>query len=259
MLKKFIFISSLLLGLGHFTVSAGADMSPALKKRIGTPPFRVVREILSTNNSTTANTNIHQVQERTAPYLTWLADSDPRLSSAFILPGGLRMITIRNPGGQIAVSPGSLNYGIYQVHTPVLLITGVSDSHHVRYYLKGYQNLSSSLQMDLNHLHPALAKEAQIDLEQEKPAEKLLRLVETNVDYQVRKAAANYQERIRDGRLVVIGSVFDTTNHYGKGRNKLIITNVNGKKGKKLLETRLIRQLKPGLRRYVGPVSFEKR
>ncbi|MGM0682318.1 MAG: carbonic anhydrase, partial [Thermodesulfobacteriota bacterium] len=185
------------------------------------------------------------------PYLTWLADSDPRLSSNHILPGGKQMITVRNPGAQLSVSQGSLNYGIYQLHTPVLLITGISDSRHINYYLKGYNHLSGPLQMELDHLHLALDKEKEIDLEQERPAEKLLRLVETNVDYQVKKAIECFHERISDGRLVVIGSVFDTTNLYKKGKNRIIIININGEQGKKLRELRLIRQLEPELRQYV--------
>lgn len=248
--NKLIIYPLVLLGLICLILPArGKNIPPSLKERVGTPPFKVIREILATNLSETPDKN--HFQESTSPYLTWLADSAPELSSNFILPRGQRMITVRNPGGQLAVSPGSLNYGIYQLHTPVLLITGVADSRHIKSYLQGYHDLDKFLRLDLDHLHPALAKEAGINLEQESPAEKLLRLVETNVDYQVEQAIRHYRERIKDGRLMVVGSVFDTTNHYKKGKNKLILTNINNKKGEKMHDLRLIRQLKPELRQYI--------
>ncbi len=251
MVKRILLSLLLVLGFPLLITPALGDLSPALKKRIGTPPFKVFREILATN--LVKEPVLRQEGSEKPPYLTWLADSDPRLSSSDVLPGGKRMIAVRNPGGQLAVSPGSLNYGIHLLHTPVLLISGVSDSRHIKFYLQGYGDLDPFLRLDLDHLHPALAGEAGITLDQENPEEKLLRLVEANVDYQVEQALNNYRERVREGRLVVIGSVFDTTNHYGRGDNKLIITNVNGSKGEKLEEMRLVRQLAPDLRIYVAP------
>ncbi|MFP3984298.1 MAG: carbonic anhydrase [Desulfurivibrionaceae bacterium] len=250
MSKKLIICSFIFLGLIFLVMPTwGKNMHPSLKKRVGIPPFKVIRKILATNLPET--TTEKHFQEGAAPYLTWLADSEPRLSSSFILPDGRQMITVRNPGGQLAISLGSLNYGICELHTPVLLITGVADSRHVNSYLQGYHDLDRFLRLDLDHLHPALNREAEINLEQESPAEKLLRLVETNVDYQVEQAIRYYRERIEDGRLVVIGSVFDTANHYKKGKNKLIITNINSKKGEEMWDLRLIRQLKPELRQYI--------
>ena len=58
--------------------------------------------------------------------------------------------------------------------------------------------------------------------------EQYLLKVEQNVDYQVGRALARYEDRVKDGRLVVVGSVLDLTNQYGHGFNRLVIINVNG-------------------------------
>ncbi len=233
-----------------------AQMRPILKHRSGVPPYEVLRTILETNLSPTsppklANTKMaHQ-----APYITWLADSDPRVEPRFILPADSGLIySVRNLANQLVISKGSIDYGVSFLHTPVLLITGNTDSEALTILLTDHEDLPPAIQADLDHLFLP-AREVAHGKKKEKltQAQQVQSLVEKNVDHQVEKAMDLYHDRIRGGRLVVIGAVLDIANHYGKGKNRLLIININGeRRDKALQQLPVTNNLRPGLKKFLG-------
>ena len=249
---RIIFLVCILLGC-H--TAGNAQMRPILKHRAGIPPSEVLKNIMETNFSTASPPTLANAKmANQAPYITWLADSDARVEPRFILPANSGLIySVRNLANQLVISQGSVDYGVLYLHTPVLLITGNTDSEALNIILSD-SDIPASIQSDLNHLFLPV-KDLILDPKTEKLplAQKMLTLMEKNIDHQVEKALEFYQDRIRGGRLVVIGAVLDITNQYGKGKNRLLIVNINGeKRDDNLRRLSLTNNLRPELKKFLG-------
>ncbi len=247
MSRKIALVLSILV-LFAYPVMATGEMRPVKKIRAGIPPFEVIEKILRSNQQSAAGTR--QQSKQPAPYLTWLADPDARIQTRHIMDDARDTVyAVRNLGNQLELSLGAIDYGVRQLHTPVLLITGNTDNTAIRLFMEGYSHLEPSIRRELDHLHLAsVPLKTTADKQQVSFEEQHLQMVEQNVDYQVDRAVARYEDRVRNGRLVVIGSVLDLTNQYGHGFNRLIIINVNGERDDQRLKQmkhmiRLDRQL----------------
>jgi len=248
--KKILSLLILLTAL-FFKLQAHAEMRPVLKNRAGYPPFDVLREILATG-SQLKRTGALSPSSSAAPHITWLADADARVQPEFIIaPPGQKIYTVRNLANQLDTSLGAIDYGVLYLHSPILLITGNTDSEAIRLFDGGYADLEQTIRRELDHLNLPLGYPAKNSKKQDREHE--LRLVEKNVDYQVQQAMERYRERISNSRLVVVGSVLDIANYYGKGANQLIIININGETdGEKLKKNDLLRMVDPKLLTNIG-------
>jgi carbonic anhydrase len=234
-----------------FSVQANDEMQPVLKQRVGVPPYDILKEILATGNQTKLRSMAAQ-NGSVAPYITWLADSDARVQPEFILaqPGN-KIFAVRNLANQLGTATGAVDYGVLYQHSPVLLITGNTDSEAIRLFSLGYADLTPSIRQELDRLSLPLGSPVQAGKGDNREAQRLL--VEKNIDYQVRQAMERYRERISNGRLVVVGSVLDIANDYGRGPDQLIIININGETDtEKLKKMELLRMVDPKLLTNVG-------
>lgn len=226
-MSKKIILSGLILSLFVLhTGQAQAAPQARTKTRAGIPPYDVVGQIARGNQQWVESRTPQPAQSPlTTPRLVWLADSDARVQPALFMDDAHRTIyTVRNFGGQLAPAVSAVDYGVRHLYSPVLLITGNSDNQAIRLFMKGYNDLEPSLRSELEPLGQALAKdntEAGFD-------DRLLANVERHVDYQVGQALKRYNDRVKKGRLVIVGGVIDLTNAYGRGVDRLIIINVNG-------------------------------
>ncbi len=207
--------------------ASNADMLPIKKLRAGLPPYAVAEKI-ARHNDQVVNSRLpdEPLRTPTTPHMTWLADCDARVQPTLFYPEPIDTIyTVRNPGNQFALSAGAIDYGVNELLTPVLLITGNTNSDSIRLFAKGYSHLGADLRRNLDGLRLSLGAQTTGNAIGAKTE---TRLVEKNVDFQVATALKRYEQRIESGRLVVIGAVIDLNNQYGFGINRLIITNING-------------------------------
>lgn len=247
--QRAIILIILLLLLCHPAVSR-AEMHPLLKNRAGVPPADVLREILATQQRHTYE--IGMPGPDAAPFITWLADPDARIQPHHIISRPERKIfAVRSLGNQITSCLAAIDFGIRHLYSPVLLITGNTDSETLRLFSSGYANLDLSIRQELNHLYPALV--GITTMEDNENREKERRQVEENVDYQVEQAMGRYGDRVANGRLLVVGSVYDLTGTYGRGVGRLIIININGEKNDAVIKKmELLRTIPPGLLTFIG-------
>ena len=214
---------ALLVALSPLT--SDADMRPIKKLRAGLPPYAVAEKIARYNDKVVASRPADErLRTPGTPHITWLADCDARVQPALFYPDPVDTIyTVRNPGNQFSLSAGAIDYGVNELLSPVLLITGNTNSDSLRLFAKGYSHLGQDIRRDLDGLRLSLGEHLAGSGAKAEP-----RLVEKNVDFQVATALKRYGERIESGRLVVIGAVIDLNNQYGRGLNRLIIINING-------------------------------
>lgn len=159
--------------------------------------------------------------EKQSPLITMLSCSDSRVQTSAILPDAVnRIFTIENIGNQISNSEGSIDYGIYHLKTPVLLIVGHADCGAIKAYATGYDEEPASIQRELNNLHAAYINEVKDT--------SILEKTHKNINYQVQVAMSKFAKLVNEEKLAVVGAYYDFANLMKGGFGKLHILSING-------------------------------
>lgn len=167
-----------------------------------------------------------QFQSAQHPHITMLGCADSRAhTNTFSSDPTDQIFTVRNIGNQIYNNFGSIDFGIYHLNTPVLLINGHTRCGAVKAALEGYHQNSFAIVQEIDHL----AAHLRMPVYDANQFEQVwLESVQRNVDYQVEVALRRYTQRVQDGKLTIVGTVYDFTNGYGQGEGHLFIVNING-------------------------------
>lgn len=189
---------------------------------------------------------------RQNPYITLVTCSDSRVQGEIL---GMdifnKVFIIRNAGNQVSVNRGSIEYSVLVLGTPVLLILGhtncgavkfathacVTRSKEITAMTKSFY--SDLLRSDYSVITSAVKSEMLpliIPIERGIPylstlkdeSRELAYLGQINVDYQIEKALKYYGSRVKEGKLTIIGGVYDFVGAYSKELGRILITNING-------------------------------
>ncbi|MBW4046569.1 MAG: carbonic anhydrase [Proteobacteria bacterium] len=155
------------------------------------------------------------------PTATVVSCSDSRVQAEAIDqdPEG-DLFMVREIGNQMASGEGSVEYGVRHLHTPLLLIVGHSSCGAVKAAMGNYTDLEPAIKRELDTLK--VTKGSADD------AQAVKRSVEQNVNEQVTFALKKFAPEVKDGKLAVLGAVYDFRNDYGQGHGRLVFVNVNG-------------------------------
>ncbi|MGC4066579.1 MAG: carbonic anhydrase [Polyangiaceae bacterium] len=157
------------------------------------------------------------------PRATVVACSDSRVQNAAwdITPEN-DDFTIRNIGNQLATSLGSVEYGVEHLNTAVLFVVGHTGCGAVKAAMSDKSHLSPAIRNEIDAL--VLPKE----FEGETSDTAWANAVVENVHIQVRAGLEQFGSLVTEGRLTIVGAVYDFRNDLGKGAGKLVIVDVNG-------------------------------
>ncbi|PKP19089.1 MAG: hypothetical protein CVU05_12105 [Bacteroidetes bacterium HGW-Bacteroidetes-21] len=190
----------------------------------------IIRQIISGNEEFTkshTDTYYSSYDHIQTPYITLISCSDSRVPSNAILPDTVnRVFKIENIGNQVLSTEGSLDYGIYHLKTPLLIIMGHSDCGAIKAYMRGFSEESYNIKRELDFIRPVIKN----DFDESQFALELSHNIERNIDYQVNIACKKYKDLITENKLVVMGLYYDFLNDFNKGKGRTIIVNVNKKK-----------------------------
>lgn len=134
------------------------------------------------------------------------------------------LFVIRNIGNQYSSNEGSVAYGVHHLHTPLLLIVGHSRCGAVKAALSNYTEESSSIRKELDSLSLSMRR---VPLTGNDNLDWLNGVVE-NVHQQIVYANAVFGHEVKEGKLTIVGVVYDLANDFGSGYGKLRIVNING-------------------------------
>ncbi len=217
-------------------VPAWSRMQPVVKRRVGTPPPVVLKALLKGNLKAAA-------VPRATPLVTWLAPPDERLTAGALFGAGAgRIYQVRTTGPLFLTDLPAIDFGVRELYTPVLLITGATGDRLLAQLL-ARQPLDASIAPAADALRAAIPPGAGSD------SAKLQGLI----DRQVALAVHRYRDRIRIGRLVVVGAVADLADRYGLGKGRLVVVNVNGETDPdRLRRSPLLRTIGPELAPAIG-------
>ncbi|CDW94515.1 MULTISPECIES: carbonic anhydrase [unclassified Thiomonas] len=155
------------------------------------------------------------------PTATVVSCSDSRVQAEAIDedPEG-DLFMVREIGNQMVSGEGSVEYGVRHLHTPLLLIVGHSSCGAVKAAMGNYADLEPAIKSELDTL--------KVTKGNTDDAQAVKRNVEQNVNEQVKVALKKFAAEVKDGKLAVIGAVYDFRNDYGQGHGRLVFVNVNG-------------------------------
>lgn len=207
--------------LGFFSLSE-MKASPSLEKQPLVQTIRAAINDLIEDNAVFTELkpekHFQEFLDIQNPRVTMVMCSDSRVQVDNFSQGAENDIFVaRNIGNQFVTTQGSIEYGVDVLKTPVLIFVGHSHCGAIK-----------AAMGDMSHIAPAIKKELQtLDVRSAKDDKQGVVL---NVHQQVEKALADFKRKVKEGRLAIIGAVYDFRNDYGYGNGQLIIVNLNGEK-----------------------------
>ncbi|MEI7891866.1 MAG: carbonic anhydrase [Myxococcales bacterium] len=191
-------------------------------------PLSRVRGFL--NNVLTDNTtyrHFHErayflkLTERQQPRATVIACADSRVQTTAIdaTPEN-DMFYVRNIGNQIINSEGSIEYGVHHLKTAILLILGHTGCGAIKAAMGDTTQLPPAIRHEVEGIHVPKGKK-------DDPKD-WLRAVVANIRNQVHFGLEKFEDEVQEGKLTVVGAVFDLLNDFGLGYARIVIIDVNG-------------------------------
>ena len=157
------------------------------------------------------------------PRATVIACADSRVQAhAFDKASENDLFTIRNIGNQLRTTEGSVLYGVEHLATSVLLVLGHTGCGAVKAAMGPHADLATPIRAEVDSIVVPPRKPGVSDLEAWADA------VVSNVHDQVKAATAHFAGRVRDGRLIIVGAIYDFRNDLKHGYGRVTIVNVNG-------------------------------
>ncbi|MEW6221519.1 MAG: carbonic anhydrase [Thermodesulfobacteriota bacterium] len=201
---------------------AEAELPVQGKVAAGQPPFAIV-ELLVAGNDKALPAAVAIPAGELAPAVTWLADCDPRVQPGlFLADGPGQLYSVRTLGPELTPVAAAVDFGVFGLRTPVLLITGQTDSPILALALAPERAVDAGLRRVVDRLAAVMPPGLDAG-----DGERLLQAAEALVDSLVAEGVARYQERVTTGRLTVVGAIIDLENRYGRGGGRLVLINVN--------------------------------
>jgi len=195
------------------------------------PALEIVHTLFKGNLDYVRNHNkeyYSPMRDSQNPRVVLLTCSDSRVqTSIFGIDAMNEIFVVRNIGNQILPVFGSIDYAIYHLKVPVLIIMGHSNCGAIKAVFTNYENEPFDIIRELDHLSIPIRH---IKHRKHHFEEEWLRITEQNIDYQVKLAIKKYQDLIHSEELLIIGIINDFANSYHQGVGRLIIINVNGSK-----------------------------
>lgn len=157
------------------------------------------------------------------PRATVVTCSDSRVQTHALdkTPDG-DLFMVRNIGNQISTAEGSVEYGVHHLHTPLLIIIGHVACGAIKAVQGDYSKESAPIRRELDTIRLP-AKNSKNDENEE-----WLRGVAANTNNQVAFAMKKFEHEVKEGKLTVIGSIYDFQNAMHQGQGRLVVINING-------------------------------
>jgi carbonic anhydrase len=195
------------------------------------PALEIIHKIIDGNLEYVKKQNVeyfNTFKDSQNPRIVLLTCSDSRVqTSIFGIDTVNEIFVVRNIGNQIMPVFGSIDFAVYHLKTPILIIMGHSHCGAIKAVFTNYENEPFDIIRELDHLSIPIMH---IKHRKHHFEEEWQRISEQNVDYQVKLAIKKYKDLVEGNNLLVLGIINDFANLYNQGFGRLIIINVNGVK-----------------------------
>ncbi len=227
-------------------LSAEANRDNFVLTNIRDVSRKMLEEIYKSNDyykKSKSRTFFQTFTDHQRPRVTLVGCSDSRFQMGAIdeTPEN-DIFVVRNIGNQFASNPGSIEYGVRHLHTPLLIILGHTRCGAVKAAMSDYSSESLHIKKEVDSLSLSIKKAKSGANEHEK----WLNAVLSNVHQQVADATVAFAHEVNNDKLTVVGMVYDFANDLREGHGAIKIVNVNGETDmKKVRETPIFRSVLP--------------
>jgi len=179
----------------------------------------IVQNLLQDNDEFVKSHNPEFFQPFTdgqRPRATVVTCSDSRVHTHALdkTPDG-DLFMVRNIGNQLRTAEGSVEYGVHHLHTPLLIFVGHSACGAIKAASGDYRKESRPIKRELSTIMIPKGIENMDG-------------VKKNVNNQVTAALKKFSHEVHEGKLTVVGAIYDFRNDLGQGQGRLVVVNVNG-------------------------------
>ncbi len=189
---------------------------------------RILNEICETNRYYVAANPVElkkNISNSQTPVATLVMCCDSRAhTTSFTYKPENNFFIVRNIGNQYILNQGSVEYGVSNLGTQLLIFLGHTQCGAIKASMSDYSELPSQLIREIDHLALSI-KPSELDGTEE---QQWHQAVINNVNKQVELALKDFGERVNNGELMILGMVLDIDNTAGEGHGKILITNYNG-------------------------------
>lgn len=165
------------------------------------------------------------------PVITLLTCSDARMPVDIFGSLFNRIFCVENIGNQVKTSEGSILYGLFHLHTPLMIIAGHTDCGAINAAETQFEHEPEAIVNELLIVKNSLEKARQLSgFPVESSPLGASQLAELNVDMQINFLMANNKiaQLVRENHLTLLGVLADLHNVHGNGYGKIYTLNVNG-------------------------------
>jgi carbonic anhydrase len=210
-----------------FVIANAYNVNAENKQLIQKDIIELVNDIFTHNNEYVKQTGYQYFKRFIAkqnPRATVVKCSDSRVQTAAFDNNDATndLFVIRNIGNQIETAKGSIEYGVRHLHTPVLLIVGHSNCGAIKAASEDFSHESVSIHKELSSLRLN--------------TKDLNHAIIENVHHQVEVAEEMFADLVKEGKLIILGTIYDFRDDFKKGYGRLILINLNGEKDPNVLK-----------------------
>lgn len=204
-----------------FSCAHAEDPTASAKESPLNQAKELIQNIVQDNNA-------YSDSEKTKHFMAFMNSQTPRATVVYCSDSRVQTLNftqtpendlfgVRNIGNQLATAEGSVDYGVEQLKTPVLMFVGHSDCGAVKAAMQDYSALAEPIKKELDTLDVQKGG----DLNKE---------IVNNVHNQVDRAMKLFGQRVKEGKLVILGAIYDFRNDFKHGVGKLVFVNMNGER-----------------------------
>jgi carbonic anhydrase len=165
------------------------------------------------------------------PIITLLTCSDSRMPVDIFGSLFNRIFCVENIGNQVKSSEGSILYGLFHLHTPLMIIAGHTDCGAINAAGSNFAHEPEAIINELSVVRNSLEQARQTScFKVEDSPLGASQLAELNVDMQINFLLANNKiaQLVQENHLTILGVLADLHNIHGNGYGKIYTLNVNG-------------------------------
>jgi carbonic anhydrase len=135
-----------------------------------------------------------------------------------------QVFTVQSIGNAVKNSEASVDYWIYHLHTPILLIMWHSDCGAIKACRADYENEKSNpIKEALNNINEAFKDWKWENLKDD---------IQKNINYQVSIALEKYKDLVDAEKLLILWVYYDFANDFDLWHWRIILMNINGNTNK---------------------------
>lgn len=186
-------------------------------------------------------TNFQEGECKQHPLVTLLTCSDSRMPVEIFGESFNHIFAVENIGNQFRTAGGSVLYGLFHLHTPLMVIAGHTDCGAIKAAESNFLAEPLAVRNELSVVKDSLDKIVHLSgiTLSDNPELRYTELSELNVDMQINFLLDDEHvfTLVEENKLLILGVMVDLHNIHGQGYGRVYTINVSGETDTDILQS----------------------